>query len=334
MNFKVSLRLQGFLFERKSFMKKENILKLLSFLPLAFALMGSLFALLPFISINGNAVNIINLLSGTSVVLSVKILLGLLAILNITAAVLFIFKKYVLNNVSLVIYLLTLTTLSVLPDILVVIDETQAVSHHAGSIINIVLISLSLLFTIREFFTRVKFTIKEMVELSLLVALAIVFDFIPKIRIGATGGSISLTMLPLFIIAFRFNFVKTFIASGIVYGLLTCLFDGYGFATYPFDYLLGFGLISLTALFRKLVFSTRLPIYLQLIYFSLGILIGGFARIIGSTLSSIIIYQYTFWASITYNVAYIVPSVLFSLAILLVFFTFLKQIQRRFPVND
>ena len=44
-----------------------------------------------------------------------------------------------------------------------------------------------------------------MAELGVLIGLAIAFDFIPKIRVGATGGSISLTMLPLFIIAFRFN---------------------------------------------------------------------------------------------------------------------------------
>ena len=112
------------------------------------------------------------------------------------------------------------------------------------------------------------------------------------------------------------------------------MFDGYGFATYPFDYLLGFGLISLTSLFRKVAFSKTAPLYLQLIYFVSGILIGGFARFIGTTLSSMIVYQYTLWAGLTYNATYIIPSVLFSLLILLGLFPFLKSLTRRYPSHD
>ena len=315
-------------------MKKENILKLLVFIPLMFAVVGGLLLFLPIVSIGGMPVNLITLLGASGYALSIKILVIILITLNIFAAVLLIIKRPMLNNVSLVLFILTLAIFSLLPGIYQTIDDTLVVTHHVGTIVNIILTSFSLIIALRIFFTKVKFNIQEMAELGVLIGLAIAFDFIPKIRVGATGGSISLTMLPLFIIAFRFNFVKSFIASGIVYGLLTCLFDGYGFATYPFDYLLGFGLISLTSLFRKVAFSKTAPLYLQLIYFVSGILIGGFARFIGTTLSSMIVYQYTLWAGLTYNATYIIPSVLFSLLILLGLFPFLKSLTRRYPSHD
>ncbi|HKM02573.1 MAG TPA: energy-coupled thiamine transporter ThiT [Bacilli bacterium] len=315
-------------------MKKENILKLLVFIPLMFAVVGGLLLFLPIVSIGGMPVNLITLLGASGYALSIKILVIILITLNIFAAVLLIIKRPMLNNVSLVLFILTLAIFSLLPGIYQTIDDTLVVTHDLGTIVNIILTSFSLIIALRIFFTKVKFNIQEMAELGVLIGLAIAFDFIPKIRVGATGGSISLTMLPLFIIAFRFNFVKSFIASGIVYGLLTCLFDGYGFATYPFDYLLGFGLISLTSLFRKVAFSKTAPLYLQLIYFVSGILIGGFARFIGTTLSSMIVYQYTLWAGLTYNATYIIPSVLFSLLILLGLFPFLKSLTRRYPSHD
>jgi len=315
-------------------MKKENILKLLVFIPLMFAVVGGLLLFLPIVSIGGMPVNLITLLGASGYALSIKILVIILITLNIFAAVLLIIKRPMLNNVSLVLFILTLAIFSLLPGIYQTIDDTLVVTHDLGTIVNIILTSFSLIIALRIFFTKVKFNIQEMAELGVLIGLAIAFDFIPKIRVGATGGSISLTMLPLFIIAFRFNFVKSFIASGIVYGLLTCLFDGYGFATYPFDYLLGFGLISLTSLFRKVAFSKTAPLYLQLIYFVSGILIGGFARFIGTTLSSMIVYQYTLWAGLTYNATYIIPSVLFSLLILLGLFPFLKSLARRYPSHD
>lgn len=299
-----------------------------------FAVVGGLLLFLPIVSIGGMPVNLITLLGASGYALSIKILVILLITLNIFAAVLLIIKRPMLNNVSLVLFILTLAIFSLLPGIYQTIDDTLVVTHHVGTIVNIILTSFSLIIALRIFFTKVKFNIQEMAELGVLIGLAIAFDFIPKIRVGATGGSISLTMLPLFIIAFRFNFVKSFIASGIVYGLLTCLFDGYGFATYPFDYLLGFGLISLTSLFRKVAFSKTAPLYLQLIYFVSGILIGGFARFIGTTLSSMIVYQYTLWAGLTYNATYIIPSVLFSLLILLGLFPFLKSLTRRYPSHD
>ena len=97
-------------------------------------------------------------------------------------------------------------------------------------------------------------TTKQIAEEGVLLAMAFVLNLI-KIPVGATGGSINFQMLPLMIIALRHGPAHGFIAGGIVYGLITCLTDGYGFACYPFDYLIGFGSVAVMGLFRKQIFG-------------------------------------------------------------------------------
>ena len=74
-------------------MKKENILKLLVFIPLMFAVVGGLLLFLPIVSIGGMPVNLITLLGASGYALSIKILVILLITLNIFAAVLLIIKR-------------------------------------------------------------------------------------------------------------------------------------------------------------------------------------------------------------------------------------------------
>ena len=48
------------------------------------------------------------------------------------------------------------------------------------------------------------FNINDIAEIAILCSLAIVLDQFCKIPLGATGGSINLSMLPLYIILFLF----------------------------------------------------------------------------------------------------------------------------------
>ena len=55
-------------------------------------------------------------------------------------------------------------------------------------------------------------SVKEMVEMALLVALAVVLDLDGfKISLSADGGSIGFTMVPLFILGYRHGFFKSLI---------------------------------------------------------------------------------------------------------------------------
>ena len=67
-------------------------------------------------------------------------------------------------------------------------------------------------------------SVKEMVEMALLISLAIILDLDGlKISLGANGGSIGFTMLPLFILALRHGYIKSLIGIGLVYGITTNL---------------------------------------------------------------------------------------------------------------
>ena len=100
-----------------------------------------------------------------------------------------------------------------------------------------------------------KFSVRDIVEIAVMCALAVVLDKAVKIPIGSTGGSLHISAVPLFIIAFRHGWFKGFIASGIVFGLVKCILDGYGFQFFFFEYLIAFGSIALAGLFGRMIFK-------------------------------------------------------------------------------
>ena len=62
---------------------------------------------------------------------------------------------------------------------------------------------------------------RVLVECAILIALAIVLSYI-KFDLGAEGGSVSLVMVPLVLIAFRHGSVWG-IAAGLVFGFVKCV---------------------------------------------------------------------------------------------------------------
>ena len=84
--------------------------------------------------------------------------------------------------------------------------------------------------------------------------LVFVIKVLHFLHLTSLGGSINLQMLPLMIIALRRGPVTGFVCGGIIYGLFSILADGYPFATYPFDYVIGFGSVGIMGLFNSLIF--------------------------------------------------------------------------------
>ena len=181
-------------------------------------------------------------------------------------------------------------------------------------------------------------SVREMVEIALLVALAIVLDLDGlKISLGANGGSIGFTMLPLFILALRHGFIKGIIGIGLVYGLTTNLLDGWGLIYYPFDYFVAYGLsIPLVALFAKKIFNknfTKKGALISYGYLTLSVLIAGSVRLIGHTISSIVFYDYTLIPALSYNIVYVGPSLLICLLVLYCLYPTLFILNKRFPTS-
>lgn len=180
----------------------------------------------------------------------------------------------------------------------------------------IFLLILLALCNVRRVFSNVKYTTQDICEEAILIALAVVLDCFVKFKVQAEGGSIGFAAIPLFIISMRHGAYKGFVASAIMFGLITCMIDGYGFQTYPFDYFIGFGGYCLVGLFFNLFkyFYINRPHdenynSYEFLFSALGVTVGCIAamvvRYIGSTASSMILYGYELAPALVYNSTYI-----------------------------
>ncbi len=90
-----------------------------------------------------------------------------------------------------------------------------------------------------------------MVEAAVMVALAVVLSFV-KVWSMPQGGTISLTMIPLFLLSFRRGpFVGS--VSGALYGVISLIFDGqiYHPMSILLDYILAYGVLGVAGFFNK-----------------------------------------------------------------------------------
>ncbi len=169
-------------------------------------------------------------------------------------------------------------------------------------------------------------TVRGITEMGLLVALAILFDQ-PFFKISfGKGASLSLTMVPLFIIALRFPIVDSFLGIGVVYGFTTFLLDNpESFASYPFDYLLGYGSIAIASFFRFYIFNRKKKLHLRYLVLILSVLLGVSLRIFWSTLSGFLLYEETLLGSFLYNSPAMASSAVLVIVVLILLYSTLDR---------
>ena len=180
------------------------------------------------------------------------------------------------------------------------------------------------------------FKVHDIVEIAMLCALAIVFDQFLKIPLGATGGSINLSMVPIFVVALRHGWFKGFFAGGIVYGLITCLIDMYGMQFYPLDYMLGFGGVAVLGIFARYInnnFDNKNGVIKSIVLVVLGVLAWATIRFFASSLSSVIFYEYTWEAAFVYNLGYVFISAGAVLFVICGLLYPIIRINKAFPTN-
>ena len=183
-----------------------------------------------------------------------------------------------------------------------------------------------------------KFSVRDICEIAVMCALAIAIDQLLNIRIGANGGSISFACLPLFIISYRHGWFKGFIASGIVFGFITCVFDGWGLMTYPFDYLIAFGSIGIAGLFGKMIYKYvkgqgAKSKTLSLLLILATVLIHSVIRLLSASVDSVLLYEVSFGAGLAYNVTYIWPTAIVLVVFLYVLLPALLAINNQYPTT-
>ena len=155
------------------------------------------------------------------------------------------------------------------------------------------------------------FDVHDMVEIAMLCALAIVLDRFLKIPLGPTGGSINLSMFPIIFINLRHGWFKGFIAGGLVYGLITCLLDGYGLVTYPLEYFVAFGSSCILGVFAKFInvnINSKKKTYLSYLLVVVSITLWATIRLLAASIDSVLIYGYDFKAALIYNFSYVYIS--------------------------
>jgi thiamine transporter len=161
--------------------------------------------------------------------------------------------------------------------------------------------------------------IQKITLTSVFAAIAFVFGLLTKYVPGLNiempqGGSIfGFPMIPIVMIGFILG-VRYGVLAGFIYGLTSIMLDGglYHWGSLFFDYLIAFGVLGLTGLFRK---DLHHPIR-----FVLAILCVGFLRYISHGLSGVILFAEFapegmnpwFYSFIIYNLPYMLSSTFFT----------------------
>lgn len=176
-------------------------------------------------------------------------------------------------------------------------------------------------------------TTQSIAEDGMLVALAFVLNFI-KLFAMPTGGSVNFQMLPLFIIALRRGPARGLIAGGLVYGLLTCITDGYGLYTFPFDYFIGFGSVAVIGFFRTLILNEKNGYNVKgEVFIAVACILATLVRFVGGCTSSMVLYGYNFKAAALYNVGYVGISGAISMVALMALYGPLLKVNKLFPTK-
>lgn len=179
-----------------------------------------------------------------------------------------------------------------------------------------------------------QFTISDISETAMLIAISIVLNYI-KIPLGATGGSINLQIFPLAIMALRFSSSKTFLGAGIIYGLISCLLDGYGLQTFVFEYLIAFGSICILSFARKFVVKKgKATVYGAFLIAGL-IIVSTLIRYMAASLDSVLFYNLTFKEGLAYNAIYVLPTGAITLVLVVLFYIKpLFFLNKAFPTTE
>lgn len=171
-------------------------------------------------------------------------------------------------------------------------------------------------------------------EMGIFIALGLVFDFVGGIYSGfiwPNGGSLSIAMLPIFIMGFRYG-LKGGLLSGFAIGSIQMLWAGNAiihWAQAILDYSIAYAVVGLAGMVSgKIHTSYRKG---KLIYGNISILIAGLLRAGVHTIVGFIFFKeylvenvegisdLTFWIlSASYNLGYMIPSIILCMILMTV----------------
>ncbi|HLR64655.1 MAG TPA: energy-coupled thiamine transporter ThiT [Pseudogracilibacillus sp.] len=174
-----------------------------------------------------------------------------------------------------------------------------------------------------------------LIEIAIFTALALILDIIPflNFKIWPAGGSISLAMIPVFILAFRWG-LKAGLTSGFLWGMLQiAVGNAYilHFLQGAIEYGLAFTVLGFAGVFSKQIQqavkekNTRQTFT----YITYGVLLGASLRFLCHFVAGFVFFassaefEPAWLYSLVYNISYMLPAAIISL--FAIFFLFNSQ---------
>ncbi len=153
---------------------------------------------------------------------------------------------------------------------------------------------------------------EQMTEIALLISMALVIEIVFMAFPGQPqGGSISVSLIPLVVIAWRHG-LRTGIYAGIIFGILNLLLAArlYHWASLFLDYIFAFGVVGIAALFARI--NRR-----SAVMFALSLFVVGALRFLFHFISGAVLFgewapegQGVWEYSLVYNTTYMVPTII------------------------
>lgn len=176
-----------------------------------------------------------------------------------------------------------------------------------------------------------------LIEIAIFVALALLLDTIPflKFKIWPQGGSVSFSMIPIFIMAFRWR-LKGGLLAGFLYGVMHIPL-GKAYIVVPLqafiEYFLAYTVLGFAGLFAFQVWNSFKNNHsIQAFrYILTGVLLAGVLRFTAHWIAGAVFFesadldQNAWIYSLIYNSTYMIPSIIIST--IAVYFLFKKAPQ-------
>ncbi|WP_331446056.1 energy-coupled thiamine transporter ThiT [Natranaerobius thermophilus] len=178
--------------------------------------------------------------------------------------------------------------------------------------------------------------VRILAETGIAVALALLLSMI-KLYTMPQGGSVSLEMLPIFIIAFRWG-LKPGILAGVTFGTLQLAVAGFivHWIQFFLDYPVAFAGLGLAGTFSSWIrkANSSANIILPIVT---GVILGGMVRFVSHFLAGAVFFgdyapegQSVWMYSLLYNSSYLVPELIITI-IVIVLLT-LTRVKKYFTV--
>jgi len=176
-----------------------------------------------------------------------------------------------------------------------------------------------------------------LVEIAIFAAIGLVLDQV-SFKVWAQGGSVSLVMVPIMLIAFRWGLVAG-LTTGLLVGVMQTMFGSYivHWLQGLLDYGVAFTVVGLAAVVRGpvLVAAKHMNKTKMALYIIIGTVFAGFLRYTAHTIAGAVFFaeyagdQNAWIYSIIYNGTYMLPATILTAIVGVLLFTAAPQLMQR-----